>query len=100
MISGELKLLSRETQEELSAAQLAFDAELKIGVMIEIPAIAMMADHVVQEVDFASIGTNDLTQYSLAVDRMNPSVAEYYQSYHPALFRTIGLVAREFRRSR
>ena len=93
------KAFVQETQEELSAAQLAFDAELKIGVMIEIPAIAMMADHVVQEVDFASIGTNDLTQYSLAVDRMNPSVAEYYQSYHPALFRTIGLVAREFRRA-
>jgi len=93
------KAFLRETQEELIAEQIPFATGLKIGIMIEIPAIAMMADCVVQEVDFASIGTNDLTQYSLAVDRMNPLVSGYYQSYHPALFRMIGIVAREFQKA-
>lgn len=93
------KAIVKETQEELAAEDIPFDAHLKWGIMIEIPAIAMLADQVVKEIDFASIGTNDLTQYSLAVDRMNPLVAEYYQSYHPALFRIIGLVAKEFLKS-
>ena len=57
--------------------------------MIEIPSLAMMADRVVEEVDFASLGTNDLCQYLLAADRMNPAVQSYYQKYHPALFRLI-----------
>ena len=60
--------------------------------MIEIPSIAIMAKQVSAEVDFASIGTNDLCQYLLAADRMNPQVASYYQSYHPALFRLIAHV--------
>jgi phosphotransferase system enzyme I (PtsI) len=64
--------------------------------MIEIPAIAVMADLIVQEVDFASIGTNDLCQYLMAVDRLNPNVASYYQSYNPAMFRIIHSVARSF----
>jgi phosphoenolpyruvate-protein phosphotransferase (PTS system enzyme I) len=93
------KAIVRETQEELSAKSIPYDSRLKLGIMIEIPAIAMMADHVVQEVDFASIGTNDLTQYSLAVDRMNPAISDYYQSYHPALFRLIGSVAEQFRKA-
>jgi phosphotransferase system enzyme I (PtsI) len=93
------KAIVKETQDELTGVAVAFDAHLKLGIMIEIPAIAMMADHVVREVDFASIGTNDLTQYALAVDRMNPTVSEYYQSYHPALFRLIGLVAEQFRKA-
>jgi phosphotransferase system enzyme I (PtsI) len=93
------KAMVKEAQDELAAKAIPFDAGVKLGVMIEIPAIAMLADHVVREVDFASIGTNDLTQYSLAVDRMNPSVSGYYQSYHPALFRLIGLVAEQFRKA-
>lgn len=93
------KAIVKETQEELTEKAISFDAEVKLGIMIEIPSIAMIADHVVREVDFASIGTNDLTQYSLAVDRMNPTVSEYYQSYHPALFRLIGFVAEQFRKA-
>jgi len=64
-------------------------AEVKIGIMIEIPSIALIADQAVKEVDFASIGSNDLCQYLCAADRMNNSVESYYQSYHPAMFRLI-----------
>jgi phosphotransferase system enzyme I (PtsI) len=64
--------------------------------MIEIPSIALIAEKVTGEVDFASIGTNDLCQYLMAADRLNPEVAEYYKSYHPALFKIISLVSRAF----
>ena len=57
----------------------------KIGIMIEIPSIALIADYAAQEVDFASIGSNDLCQYLCAADRMNSAVESYYQSYHPSL---------------
>lgn len=93
------KAIVKETQEELAEKAISFDTEVKLGIMIEIPSIAMIADLVVAEVDFASIGTNDLTQYFLAVDRMNPTVSQYYQSYHPALFRLIGYVAEQFRKA-
>ncbi len=66
--------------------------------MVEIPSIAIMAAEAAKEVDFASIGTNDLCQYLMAVDRLNPDVAAYYQTYHPAMFRLIGHVAEAFRR--
>jgi len=69
-----------------------------VGIMIEIPAIALMADIVAREVDFASVGTNDLCQYLMAVDRLNPEVAIYYQSYHPAMFKMISFVAEAFQR--
>ena len=69
---------------------------MKTGVMIEIPSIAMIADQVAKEVDFASIGTNDLSQYLLACDRMNQKLAPYYQQYHPAVFRLINVVAKAF----
>ena len=63
--------------------------DVKAGIMIEIPSIALVADHAAMEVDFASIGSNDLCQYLCAADRMNSTVESYYQSYHPALFRLI-----------
>jgi phosphotransferase system enzyme I (PtsI) len=84
---------------ELDAEGAAYDRDFKTGVMIEIPSIALMADMAVNEVDFASIGTNDLCQYLTAVDRINPLVAEYYQSFHPAMFRLIASVARYFNRA-
>jgi len=71
-------------------------AEVKTGIMIEIPSIAFIADLAAKEVDFASIGSNDLCQYLCAADRMNSSVDEYYQSYHPAMFRLINNVATSF----
>lgn len=85
-----------EVQEELRSEGIAFREDVKIGIMIEIPSIAMLADIAAEEVDFASIGTNDLTQYCTAVDRGNPEIASYYQTFHPALFRLIGYVIREF----
>lgn len=82
---------------ELAAEGLDYAADCKVGIMIEIPSVALMADVVAQEVDFASIGTNDLCQYALAVDRTNQTVCEYYQMYHPGLLRLIRLTASAFK---
>ncbi|MEG1686851.1 MAG: phosphoenolpyruvate--protein phosphotransferase, partial [Angelakisella sp.] len=81
-----------EAKAELTAEGIAYSSRMKVGIMIEIPSIALLADRAAQEVDFASIGTNDLTQYTTAVDRLNPAVSSYYQTYSPALFRLIGYV--------
>ena len=67
--------------------------------MIGVPSVAMMADLVAQEVDFASIGSNDLCQYLTATDRGNPLVGDYYQSYHPALFRMIATAVQAFHKA-
>ena len=80
-----------ECKEELRAEAVPF-RDIPIGVMIEIPSIALMAEKVAAETDFCSIGTNDLTQYLMAADRMNPSVREYYRFYHPTIFRLIQYV--------
>ncbi len=85
-----------EARAELDREGTAYARDMKTGIMIEIPAIAVMADVAAREVDFASIGTNDLCQYLTAVDRLNPVVAEYYQSYHPAVFRMISDIVRDF----
>jgi phosphotransferase system enzyme I (PtsI) len=63
--------------------------EVKIGIMIEVPSIALIAGKTAEEVDFASIGSNDLCQYLCAADRMNATVENYYQSFHPAVFKVI-----------
>lgn len=73
--------------------------DVGVGVMIETPSLALLADHVAAEADFASLGTNDLCQYLTAADRGNPAVTQYYQSFHPALFRLVGQVARSFTRA-
>lgn len=85
-----------DVKAELIAEGKKVSDSFKFGIMIEIPSIAVIADIAVKEVDFASIGTNDLCQYLTAVDRMNPSVVQYYQSYHPAMFRMIGYVVKQF----
>ena len=90
------KEVVREVQQDLDCEKIEYGINIKIGIMIEIPAIAMIADLAVKEVDFASIGTNDLCQYTTAVDRLNQDVAQYYQSYHPALLRLIRYVAEQF----
>ena len=81
-----------QAQEELKAAGIPFDPKMKIGVMIEVPSAAMMAEQIAAEVDFLSIGTNDLVQYMMAVDRGNDSVASLYQPFNPAVVRTIHYV--------
>jgi phosphotransferase system enzyme I (PtsI) len=90
------RLVLDEVKAELDSKNISYSKDFKFGIMIEIPSIAMIADIAAKEVDFASIGTNDLCQYLTAVDRMNPEVSEYYQDFHPAMFRIIGNVAQAF----
>ena len=93
------KAFVKEAKAELDAEGVPYSPNVKLGIMIEIPSIALMADLAAQEVDFASIGTNDLCQYATAVDRMNPDVTQYYQPYHPAMFRLMGYVVEQFNKA-
>ena len=90
------RAIVEEVKSELDSKGTAYDKNFKFGIMIEIPSIALASDLAAKEVDFASIGTNDLCQYLCAVDRMNPEVAGYYQNFHPAMLRLIGEVAKNF----
>ena len=86
-----------ETEKtKLREEGITFNEDLKIGVMIETPAIAFVADQLVQEVDFASVGTNDLAQYMHAADRTNPAMMGYYQSLSPAMLRLLAQIANAF----
>ncbi len=88
-----IKGILEEVKEELRADGIPFNEELEVGIMIETPAAVMVSRELAKEVDFFSVGTNDLTQYTLAIDRQNPKLDDFYDPHHPAVLAMIQMAA-------
>ncbi|MCR5626035.1 MAG: phosphoenolpyruvate--protein phosphotransferase [Lachnospiraceae bacterium] len=89
-----IKAITEEVKEELGRDGISYDEGVEQGIMIETPAAALIADELAAKVDFFSVGTNDLTQYTLAMDRQNPKLESFADKYHPAVFKLIEMAAR------
>ncbi|MBT0654562.1 phosphoenolpyruvate--protein phosphotransferase [Geomobilimonas luticola] len=98
MVSGvdeirTVKEILADVKADLERTGKPFDRSIRTGIMVELPAAVQIADLLAREVDYLSIGTNDLIQYTLAADRNNPKVKQYYDAYHPAILHSIKRVA-------
>jgi phosphotransferase system enzyme I (PtsI) len=91
-LSAAKKILN-ECRDELSNEKIKFSNDFKVGIMIAIPSAALMSDTLAKHVDFFSMGTNDLTQYTCAVDRINQKISHLYNPFNPGLLRLIKLTA-------
>lgn len=89
-----VRKLLNEVQNELKAAGISYNDKMPLGIMIETPSAAVMSDKLAKEADFFSIGTNDLTQYTLACDRQNAKLEKYNNIYHPAVLRLIEMAVK------
>lgn len=90
----QIKEIIQEVKEELETENIPYAHDIEQGIMIETPAAVMISDLLAKEVDFFSIGTNDLTQYTLAIDRQNQKLDTFYNPHHKAILRMIGLVTK------
>lgn len=88
----QIKVIVETVKDELRQSGIPFDEELEQGIMIETPAAALISDKLAREVDFFSIGTNDLTQYTLAIDRQNAKLDNFYDAHHEAVLMLIQMV--------
>ena len=88
-----IKEILEEVRAELKADGIPYNEEMEIGIMIETPAAVMVSRELAKEVDFFSVGTNDLTQYTLAIDRQNPKLDDFYDPHHPAVLSMIQMAA-------